>query len=109
MSYLDDLVTSTGLVADQPDHVLLRHWRLGYPSVQKLRSVILIVFSVSSLGYESCELGKHHHATYQSRVNNRSSFAFALIYSDVWGPSRVPSIKGLRSFLLFIDDFSHMT
>ena len=50
--YLDDRVTHTGLVAGQPYPVLLWHWRLGHPSVQKVRSVILLsllFFEVVSL------------------------------------------------------------
>ena len=109
MYYLDDQVTPTDLVADQPDHVLLWHWRLGHPSLQKPRSVVPIKSSVSSLGCESCELGKHHHATYPSQVINRSSSAFELIHCDIWGPSRIPSIKDFRYFLLFVDDFFCMT
>ena len=104
--YLDDRVTPTGLIADQPNQVLLLHWRLGHLLVQKLQYVILIASSVSSLGCESCELGKHHRATYQSRVNNHSSSAFELVHSDVWGPSCIPFIKDYRNFLLFVDDFS---
>ena len=38
-------------------------------------------------------------------VNNRSSFAFELVHSDVWGRSRVPSVKGFTYFLIFVDDF----
>jgi len=83
---LDDRVTPAGLLAGQPDPVLLGHWRLGHPLVRKLRSVIHVESSISSLGCESCELGKHHRATFQSRVNNRNSSVFELIYSDVWGP-----------------------
>jgi len=57
--------------------------------------------SVSTLGCESCELGKHHRATYQSRVNNRSSSAFELVHPDVWSPCRIPSVKSFRyEFLL---------
>ena len=77
--------------------------------MQKFQSVILIESFISSLGCESCELGKNHRATFQSRVNNRSNSAFELVHSDVWGPNHVPSIKGFRYFLLFVDDFSHMT
>jgi len=73
--------------------------------VQKLRSVISFESSVSSLGCESCELRKHHCATFKSRVNNRNSSVFELVHSDVWSPSRVPSIQGFRYFLLFVDDF----
>ena len=66
MYYLDDRVTIIDLIAGQSDHVLLRYWRMGHPSVQKLQSVIPIESSISTLGYESCELGKHYCATYQS-------------------------------------------
>jgi len=76
--------------------------------VQKLPSVVLIESYVSSLGCESCELGKYHRVTFKSRVISRN-FAFELVNSNVWGPSHVPSIKGFRYFLLFVDDFSHMT
>ena len=76
MYYLDDQVTHAGLVANQPDLVLL--WRLGHPSMQKLRFVVPIESSVSSLDCQSCELGKHHRATFQSRVNNHSNSAFEL-------------------------------
>ena len=107
--YLDDQVTLTGLVAGQLDPVLLWHWRLGHPSVQKLRSVIPIESSIPSLACESCELGKHHRATFQSRVNNRSSSAFELVHYDIWCPSRVLFNKGFRYFLFFVDDFSRMT
>ncbi|XP_020266951.1 uncharacterized protein LOC109842493 [Asparagus officinalis] len=50
--------------------------------------------NVPDAGSESCELGKHHRATFQSRVDKRSSFAFELVHSDVWGPYRVPFVKG---------------
>ena len=52
-------------------------------------------------------MGKHHRVSFSSRVNNHSSSAFELVHSDVWGPSRVPSFKGFRYFLIFVDDFSH--
>jgi len=32
-----------------------------------------------------------------------------LVHSDVWGLSQMPSIKGFRYFLLFVNDFSRMT
>jgi len=107
--YLDDRVTPTALVAGQPDPVLLWHWSLGHPSLQKIRSVIPFESFIFSLGCESCESGKHHRAIFPSRINSRSSPTFELVHSNVWGPSRMPSIKGFRYFLLFVDDFSHMT
>ena len=59
MYYLDDRMTPTGFIAGQPDPVLLWHWSLVHSSVQKLQSVVPIKSSVSTLGYKSCELGKH--------------------------------------------------
>ena len=75
----------------------------------KIRYVIHVESSISSLGFESYELGKHHRATFQRRVNSHNSSAFELIHSDVWGPSHVPSIKDFRYFLPFVDNFSRMT
>ena len=95
---LDDRVTRTGLVADQPDPVLLWHWHLGYPSVQKLQSVIPIESSVSSLGCKSCKLGKHHHTTFQSRVNNRRNSAFEFVHSDFRDLVVCPLLKVLDIF-----------
>ena len=48
MYYLDNRVTPTSMVADQSDLILLWHWRLSHPSVQKLRSVIPVASSISS-------------------------------------------------------------
>ena len=64
--YLDDRVTLAGLVAGQPDLILLWHWRLGHHLVQKVWSVIPVEFSIFYLGYEFCKLGKHHRAIFQS-------------------------------------------
>jgi len=41
-------------------------------------------------------------------VNNRSSSTFELVHSNIWGPSRVPSSKSFRYFLIYVD-FSRMT
>lgn len=68
---------------------------MGYLFLQKLRSVVHIQSSLFTLGYESCGLGKHCRATYQSRVNKHSSFAFELVHSNVWSPCHVLSVKGL--------------
>ena len=82
---------------------------LGSSFFTKIWSAIPIEFFISSLGCESYELGKHHRATFPSRVNSHNSSAFELFHSDVWGPNCMPSIKYFRYFLLFVDDFSRMT
>jgi len=65
--------------------------------------------SVFILSRGSYELGKHHRGSFPSRVNNHSSSAFELVHSDIWGRCRVPSFKGFRYFLLFVNDFSRIT
>jgi len=65
MYYLDDKVSLTGLIADQPDPILPWHWRLGHSSLQKLQYVIPIESFISTIGHESCELGKHHCASFR--------------------------------------------
>ena len=32
-----------------------------------------------------------------------------VIHSDVWGPSKVPTLSGSHWFLTFIDDYTRMT
>jgi len=39
----------------------------------------------------------------------RSHFPFALIHSDIWGPSSIPNITGVRWFISFIDDCTRTT
>jgi len=63
---MDDRVSPTGLIAGQRDLVILWHWRLGHPSLQKLRSVVHIGSSISTLGCVSCGLDKHHHISFPS-------------------------------------------
>jgi len=46
---------------------------------------------------ESCQLGKHPRHTYGTRVNKSALSPFALVHSDIWGPSHVYS----TGFLLF--------
>ena len=36
-------------------------------------------------------------------------FPFSLIYTDVWGPSRIPNINGAHWFVFFIDDYFGVT
>jgi len=66
MYYLDNKVSSVGLIANQSDSILLWQWCLGHPSLQKLRFVIPVESSISILGCESCKLGKHHCVSFQS-------------------------------------------
>ena len=73
--YLDDCasVSSLGVVSSS-DTPMQWHCQLGHLSLQKLKQVLSIESSVSSLECEFCKLEKFHRASYPSGVNNRSSF-----------------------------------
>ena len=80
--YLDDGALLSGLaVVSSSDTPMQWHCQLGHLSLQKLKQVLSIESSVSSL--ESCQLEKQHRTSYPNRVNNRSSFLFKLVHSDV--------------------------
>ena len=57
---------------------------------------------------ETCILAKCHRASFPLHLNKKDT-PFALIYSDVWGPSPITTVNGFKWFVLFIDDCTHMT
>ena len=57
---------------------------------------------VEKLLCDVCELAKHHHVSFPIS-NKRVSIPFALVHSDIWGPSTIPNILGSRRFVSFID------
>ena len=76
-------------VVSPSDTPLQWHHKFGHPFLQKLRQVLPIKSSITTLSYH---LRKHHCASYPNHVNNKSSSLFYLIYSDVWGPCCVISV-----------------
>lgn len=62
---------------------------------------------MSSFHCEFCELGKHHHVYFPTKVPSRVSSSFELIHSDVWGSLNVASNK-FHYFVTFVDDHSWM-
>ena len=56
---------------------------------------------------KTCQLCKHQHVSFPSRVVSSSS-AFELVHYDVWGLINIASNK-FHYFVTFVDDFSLMT
>ncbi|KAL5798657.1 hypothetical protein ACOSQ2_003477 [Xanthoceras sorbifolium] len=91
--------------------VLLWHYRLGHPSflyLEKLFPDLFINKSSKDFHCDFCELSKHTRSVYHPN-SYKASKPFALIHSDVWGPSRVPNITGAKWFVTFIDDHTRVT
>ncbi|KAH9625378.1 hypothetical protein KSS87_011449, partial [Heliosperma pusillum] len=89
--------------------VRLLHQRLGHSSFEKLRH--LPGYQVSkgtSFDCEICMISKHHKLPFATSSSHAAEL-FDLIHLDVWGPYRVRSLSGAKSFLTIVDDYSRTT
>ena len=90
------------------------HAKLGHPNSNKVSKIIkdnalpLSTTAVSSSSCESCKFSKMAKLSLSS-FEHTSCTPFAIIYSDVWGPSPVLSNLGFHYFLIFVDDFTRYT
>uniref|UniRef100_A0A2N9J5N3 Integrase catalytic domain-containing protein n=1 Tax=Fagus sylvatica TaxID=28930 RepID=A0A2N9J5N3_FAGSY len=64
------------------------HCRLGHPSFLNLQKLVPSLSDFSSFNCETCELSKHHRATFKLRNDEPCLHPFELVHSDVWGPAR---------------------
>ena len=55
---------------------------------------------------EGCAMGKQHRQPFPKKSQSTTTKLLELIHSDVCGPMDVPSVRGSRYFVTFIDDFS---
>ena len=85
------------------------HCRLGHPSSANLRKLVPSLPSFSPFNCDTCELSKHRRVSFPLRTESPCVEPFALVHSDIWGPSRTTSLCGARYFVTFIDDFSRLT
>lgn len=86
--------------------IWLWHRRLGHVSFGYLKLLFPELFSQfieSDFHCEICILAKSHHISYPLRLN-KSSMPFMVVHSNVWGPSRVSTIRGYKWFVTFIDN-----
>ena len=55
--------------------------------------------------YEHCVFGKHKRASFNTSTH-KSKGILDYVHSNLWGPSRKPSLGGSRYMLTIIDDYS---
>ena len=85
----------------------LWHYRLGHPSLEillLLKQFYPILKSDKQFVCETCHHSKQKRLSFPSSESH-SSYAFALIYVDIWGPCNVTSLNGYKYFLT-LDDYS---
>ena len=83
---------------NKDNKVMLWHYRLGHPNfmyLEKLFPFLFINKSPKFFSCEICQLAKHTRSGYPS-LSYTPSHPFAMIHSDVWGPSRKNNITGAR-------------
>ena len=85
------------------------HCLFGHLTLQVLKKLVPELVQVSSLECESCQMGKHHRVPFLLRVSKGIDHPFEPVYSNIWGPCSISSIFGFKYFIIFMDDFSHMT
>ena len=90
---------------------MLWHFRLRHPNFQYLKHLFPKLFinkDPSSFRCEICELAKHHCAFFPSQPD-KTSKPFAIIHSDVWGPSSVSTFLGKKWFITLIEDHTNVS
>ena len=114
--YVDDFSPSRAnhmhhTVNNKERQIWLWHHRLGHPSFGYLKHLFPDLFSNtmhSNFKCNTCILAKSHRVSYPVSMN-KSAIPFALIHSDVWGPSPITTSSGHRWFVIFVDDCTRMT
>ncbi|RDX92044.1 Sorting nexin-13 [Mucuna pruriens] len=72
---------------------------LGHPSFEIIEVMFPSLFSgikIECLQCDICEIAKHN--------NQKSTFPFYLVRTDVWGSSPIPNVSGARWLVVFVDD-----
>ena len=93
------------------NELMLHHQRLGHSSFGVLSRLYPSLFEKANkqkLVCDACEFGKLTRSSYVSS-DHRSSHAFDLVHSDVWGPCSTSFMNGYKYFVTFIDCFSRVT
>jgi transposase InsO family protein len=85
------------------------HCRLGHSSSVNLKHLVPTLPTFSNFNCETCELSKHHRATFKLRTDDPCLHLFELVHSDIWGPACTIGLCDARYFVTFIDDHSRLT
>lgn len=86
------------------------HKRLGHPGDHVLRTLLsnkLITCNKikSPVLCHACQLGKHVRLPFYSSTTIVES-PFDIVHSDLW-TSPIPSLSGIKYYIIFLDHFSH--
>ena len=114
--YMDDfnlgsVNTMRRSLITRENQIWLWHYRLGHPSFSYMKYLFPELFlnlNYSDFKCETCILAKSHRVSFPISLN-KSDTPFALVHSDVWGPSPITTSSSIRWFVTFVDDCTRMT
>lgn len=89
------------------------HCKLGHPSIRLVKSILFFNKHPVSQNKNfplcnSCQQAKSHNLPFYLSSSCSQSH-LDLIFSDVWGPSHVPSVEGYRYYVTFLDNYRKFT
>ena len=88
--------------------IILLHCRLGHPSFLYLKRLFPSLFrNKDTFSCDICQLAKHQRIPFSPKPY-QISHPFALIHSDLWGPSRIITPFHQKWFVTFIDDHTRV-
>lgn len=99
---------STTTTLSRHQKIMLLHRRLGHPNFVYLRQLFPKLFrNNESFHCTVCQVSKHQRIPFVSQ-SYCPSHPFALVHSDVWGPSRISTLRNKRWFVTFTDDHTRV-
>ncbi|KAL4385094.1 hypothetical protein GQ457_15G024750 [Hibiscus cannabinus] len=107
-SYCFPEVATACNVSHSSSNFVLWHFRLGHPSIQRMKHFSSLEASIpvdSTHTCDICHLAKHKRLPFPTSVSISDS-VFDLVHLDVWGPFPVKSLYGHHYFLTIVDDKS---
>ncbi|KAM1596712.1 hypothetical protein ACFX1Z_031688 [Malus domestica] len=92
------------------DTTKLWHMRLGHADEKALQGLmkkgLLKGVMTCKLDFcEHCVLGKQTRVKFSTAVHQTKGI-LDYVYSDVWGPTKIPYLSGRHWFVTFVDDYS---
>ncbi|KAL5776174.1 hypothetical protein ACOSP7_009100 [Xanthoceras sorbifolium] len=113
--YLGSTVIGTAAAAvseEEKDSEITKLWhmRLGHAGEKALQILVkqglLKGARTGKLDFcEHCVLGKQKRVSFGTALHNTKGI-LDYVHTDVWGPTRTPSMSGKHYYVTFVDDFS---
>jgi transposase InsO family protein len=102
-------------IASQSQMTALTHRRFGHPGRDRFNHAIQ-VYNIKNVApihdiylCKGCDLSKSHREPISKEPRTEAKEILEILHSDIWGPARIATFKGLRWVLTIIDLKSRMS